>query len=199
MKRAKPLGFVTGLVIALAGCVVATVVHAPPGRGVAPADVGEAHRIRRDGPPPAFWPAATSKDSRCWVSKPEEKGFLRLTNEDRERGGRSRLRLDPELSKVARKHTLEMTDQDLLHHTSSDALRRRITFWNVLGENVGVGATVDSLQVAFMNSPGHRDNIMYGSFRRVGIGTRSAASRLWVTVIFQAQENPGTTLRMPKC
>jgi hypothetical protein len=155
-------------------------------------------RIEHDGPMPDSWLAST-RDSKCWDPKPAERGFARSTNEIRQRLGRGNLQLDAELSQAARKHTREMTSRNLLHHTSTEALKKRVTFWSLLGENVGVGNTVDSLQTAFMDSPGHRDNILYSTFRHVGIGTRSAYGRLWVTVLFEARENPGTTLRMPRC
>lgn len=92
-----------------------------------------------------------------------------------------------------------MTSRNYLHHTSAAALRRRVTFWTLLGENVGVGNTVDSLQKAFIDSPSHRDNIVYPTFKYIGVGTQKAHGRLWVTFLFEAKENPGTTLRMPGC
>jgi uncharacterized protein YkwD len=147
---------------------------------------------------PDSWLAST-RGSKCWEPKPAERGFARSTNEIRKRLGRGNLQLDAELSQAARKHTREMTSRNLLHHTSTEALKKRVTFWSLLGENVGVGNTVDSLQNAFMDSPGHRDNIVYSTFRHIGIGTRSAYGRLWVTVLFEAREDPGTTLRMPRC
>lgn len=135
----------------------------------------------------------------CWEYKAEEKGFLAKTNASRARGDKPPLILDKELSKVARKHTREMTSKDLLYHTPDNSMRRRVTNWQLIGENVGVGASVDSLQVAFMNSPDHRVNIMKGGFKYVGIGTSRAYGQLWVTVIFEEETNPGTTLRMPSC
>jgi uncharacterized protein YkwD len=92
-----------------------------------------------------------------------------------------------------------MVRKDLLHHTSESALRRRVTNWSTLGENVGVGGTVDSLHAAFMASPAHKDNVLYTSFRHVGIGVVERNGRMWVTVIFEAQTDPGTTLNMPNC
>ena len=143
--------------------------------------------------------AAEAGSQHCFAHKAEEKGFFSKLNRARRAAGRSTLNLDRQLTKVARKHTKEMVEENLLHHTSSPALRRRVTHWQMLGENVGVGNTVDSLHVAFMNSPGHKANIMYNEFRHVGIGTRQAHGRLWVTVIFEAESNPGTTLFMSSC
>lgn len=143
--------------------------------------------------------AATASDNGCWSYKPSERGFAKKINAARSATGKNKLSIDPELSRAARKHTWEMVHKDLLHHTSESALRRRVTNWNTLGENVGVGGTVDSLHVAFMNSPAHRDNILYSKFRHVGIGVVRKNGRMWVTVIFEAETNPGTTLSMPRC
>ena len=140
-----------------------------------------------------------SGDNPCWNYKPSERGFARKMNSERLLQGINKLQLDPELSRAARKHTQEMWTQDELHHTPSDKLRRRVTNWTVLGENVGVGGTVSSLHDAFMNSPAHKDNILYSAFRHVGIGVAKKNGRMWVTVIFEAIADPGTTLRMPSC
>jgi len=136
---------------------------------------------------------------RCFRNKPAELGFFNKINTERRSRSRVQLQLDPHLTKVARKHSREMTARNLLHHTESSALRRRVTHWEMLGENVGVGGTVDSLHRAFMQSPSHRDNVLYSTFRHIGIGTRERHGRLWVTVVFEARSNPGTTLRMPSC
>src|SRR4051812_29138968 len=144
-------------------------------------------------------PAAASVSNSCWQPKDWEQGFLRQTNQARVASNETTLRLDPELSKVARLHTREMTSKDLLYHTSDNDMIHRVTGWNTLGENVGVGGTVDSLQQAFMNSPPHRHNILYAPFRHVGIGVRETNGRMWVTVIFESNNDPGTHLRMPRC
>lgn len=171
-----------------------------PGLTAAPSpdSIGDGYRIERRGPAPSWW-LSSSRDSRCWDPKPAERDFARATNLYRKGLGRGTLLLDAELSAAARKHTREMTSRNYLHHTSADALRRRVTFWTLLGENVGVGNTADSLQKAFIDSPSHRDNIVYPTFKHIGVGTQKAYGRLWVTVLFEARENPGTTLRMPTC
>lgn len=142
---------------------------------------------------------AASADNPCWQYKTSERGFAKKINAARSATGKGKLSIDPELSRAARKHTWEMVHKDLLHHTAESAFRRRVTNWSQLGENVGVGGTVDSLHVAFMNSPAHRDNILYKNYRHVGIGVVRKNGRMWVTVIFEAQTDPGTTLSMPRC
>lgn len=190
--------------VTLALCAVATASILVPvldGGAGSPKEIANqrGHRIYRKGPMPPTWDVASRTDSTCWDPRTTERGFISKLNRAREGAGKRRLRLDPELSRVARKHTREMKLRNLLYHTDGDAMRRRVTFWSILGENVGVGNTVESLHVAFMNSPAHRDNIMYTSYRHVGVGAASSNGRLWVTVVFQATDNPGTTLRMPRC
>ena len=156
------------------------------------------------GLPPAPYPelpgfgsrSSVGSSSTCWDSKRAERRFARKMNRVRTSRNRGRLRFDPELSKAARVHTREMVSRVFLHHTSEDSLRQRVTNWMMLGENVGVGATVASLHSAFMNSPAHKDNILFSKFNHVGVGTASGGGRLWVTVIFESKENPGTRLRM---
>jgi uncharacterized protein YkwD len=133
----------------------------------------------------------------CWDPKTSELAFVRKMN--RARPGWRGLRLDPQLSRVARTHTRAMARRELLFHSSGLQLRRRVTNWTLLGENVGYGATVSSLHRAFMASPPHRANVQRGEFRNVGVGVRRQQGRLWVTVIFQSRANPGTTMSMPSC
>ena len=143
--------------------------------------------------------AAPAGSSACWNYKDSEKKFARKANAARANLGLGKYRLDPELSKVARKHTQEMIRANDLFHTTSDQLRARVTNWSLLGENVGVGSTVDSLHTAFMNSPAHAANILHSAYKFQGVGVAKANGRMWVTVIFADSSNPGTTLNMPSC
>jgi uncharacterized protein YkwD len=55
--------------------------------------------------------------------------------------------------------------------------------WRLMGENVGVGATPQSLEAAFMASPPHRAN-NHGAFSHVGVGVVLDNGRIWVTERF---------------
>ncbi len=135
---------------------------------------------------------AGSASAACYSPNRAEKKFARLINTART--GVADLRLDPQLSKVAKVHTREMVKANSLYHTPSDVLGRRVTNWSTLGENVGVGSAVLSLHQAFMGSPAHRDNILFSSFRHVGVGVLKKDGRMWVTVIFEARTDPGSPL-----
>lgn len=135
---------------------------------------------------------AGSATAACPRPTRKEKKFARLINDARVTQGD--LRLDRQLTKAAKVHTREMIKANTLYHTPSNTLRRRVTNWVTLGENVGVGGGVLSLHQAFMNSPAHRDNILYSSYRYVGVGAIKKDGRLWVTVIFEARSDPGSPL-----
>jgi len=110
-----------------------------------------------------------------------------LTNASRAAVGLGPLALDPTASNVARAWSQHMSATGVLAHNpnlASQVDQQVTSQWTLLGENVGVGATVTSLHNAFMNSAPHRANIM-NSYNRIGIGAaRDRLGQLWLTVIF---------------
>ena len=63
--------------------------------------------------------------------------------------------------------------------------------YNVIGENIamgyGSGTTAGTLHVAWMNSSGHRENMLSPQFDSVGIGVFCAADgSMWATTSFAA-------------
>jgi uncharacterized protein YkwD len=77
-----------------------------------------------------------------------------------------------------------MAGSDNLHHNPNLSKELASMSWRILGENVGVGATIRSLHTAFMNSPSHRSNVLGRRYRLVGIGVVYSGGRTWVTVVF---------------
>jgi hypothetical protein len=68
----------------------------------------------------------------------------------------------------------------LAHDLTAAGLR-----WTVAGENVGVGASVDSVEKAFMNSHEHRSNILDRRFNAIGVSVVAADDgHVYVTQIF---------------
>jgi uncharacterized protein YkwD len=109
---------------------------------------------------------------------------LCLLNAQRARYGLRPLRVDRRLSKAARRHSRDMARNDYFDHTSRsgasfvDRIRkagylRGARRW-ALAENIAWGggrrATPRSIAGAWMNSPGHRANILSASHREIGIG-----------------------------
>src|SRR5688500_8474530 len=86
-------------------------------------------------------PASTSTAVACsegWSFRATETGLAELINRSRKTLGKRSLRLDPELSRAARKHTAEMIRKNTLYHTPLSVLGKRVTRWYKLGENVGI-------------------------------------------------------------
>lgn len=145
------------------------------------------------------FPSGPAQAGSCWDYKRAERRMAKKINGARNRAGDRRLRLDPQLSRVARKHTREMLNRRVLYHTPSDVLGRRVTRWRSLGENIGAAGGVKRLYRLFMNSPTHRAITLTNSFRHMGIGTKRRGGRLWTTVVFESRRDPGTRLSMPSC
>jgi len=105
-----------------------------------------------------------------------ESGFLSKINAERSSRGLNTLAVDGGLRSHARVHTAEMIANNDLYHSSSAELQAAAgSGWSAIAENVGRGGTVDSLHSAFMNSSGHKANIL-GDYNYVGIGTDTGCS-----------------------
>lgn len=116
--------------------------------------------------------------------KDMSRATLCLLNAERRRRGMRPLKMNRRLSRAARRHSLDMARRNYFSHTSPsgssfvDRIRRagylrRARKWTV-GENLawGVGgrASAAATMRAWMNSPGHRRNILTRRFREIGIG-----------------------------
>jgi uncharacterized protein YkwD len=111
--------------------------------------------------------------------------LLQATNQSRERFGLPPLRLNLELSAIARQHSIAMARAGSLFHTADVGIYLHAIDWRTWGENVGyTPGDVGSLHEAFMASPTHRENILDDAFRNVAIGSVRVDGTLWVTVFF---------------
>jgi uncharacterized protein YkwD len=121
-------------------------------------------------------------------SKASKRALVRATlcvlNAQRKRHNLRPLRLNRKLSAAARGHSRAMASRRFFSHNSLsgasfvDRIRRSgylrgARSWSV-GENIAYGSgrrgTPMAITRAWMNSPGHRANILSRSFRAIGIG-----------------------------
>ena len=125
-----------------------------------------------------------------------ESEFIAKINASRANAGLAPLASNGGLTSYARVHTAAMMDAGEIFHSSSSQLGGAGgSGWDRMGENVGKGQTPTSLHQAFMNSSGHKANIL-GDFNYVGVGTGSKDGYLYVTVIFMKKGStaaPATT------
>ena len=122
------------------------------------------------------------------ASPGDEASFVSLVNSERADRGLKTLSVYWDLVDDARAHAGVMADADQIFHSSN--LAGVTTGWAALGENVGVGPTVATLHAAFMNSTGHRDNIL-GDWDSMGVGvTFNDSGYMFVTVLFMKSATP---------
>ncbi len=105
---------------------------------------------------------------------------LCLINEQRTAAGRGPVTADATLSSASTAYAVDMVARDFFAHESPDGgtLDQRLArvgySYEIAGENIawgeGVLATPAQIVNAWMNSEGHRTNIMDGDFRQIGLG-----------------------------
>lgn len=116
--------------------------------------------------------------------------LLRIVNAERQRVNAPPLVLSEKLTTAAQRHAQDMATSRRMSHTGSNGstMRSRIDAtqytWSTIGENVAMGhPTAAAVMSAWMNSPGHRQNILNPAFTELGIGFATANGRpYWVQV-----------------
>ncbi len=115
-----------------------------------------------------------------------ERQVVTLVNQARRERGLGELTLNEEVSGVARTKATDMANNNYFSHTSPtygspfDMLRQFGISYRTAGENIAKGQT--SAQQVFdswMNSEGHRANILNSSFTQIGVGY-NANGNYWV-------------------
>ena len=120
--------------------------------------------------------ATPSSNSQTAGISADELLGIELLNNDREKQGLPRLIADANLTKVARKHAADMVTQHYFNHTNLqgqspfDRLEASGIRYRSAGENIAYNYSVEKLEEAWMNSPGHRANILNASYTHVGLG-----------------------------
>lgn len=106
-----------------------------------------------------------------------EQEVVRLVNVERAKAGLPALTEDWQLSRVARYKSQDMRDKGYFSHQSPtygspyDMMRAFGISYRAAGENIAMGQRTPSAVVnAWMNSSGHRANILSKSFTKIGVG-----------------------------
>lgn len=104
------------------------------------------------------------------------KQVLDLVNQERSKAGLSSLSMSEELSKVAMVKAQDMYDNNYFDHNSPthgspfDMMNEYGITFNSAGENIAKGQTTPTqVMNAWMNSPGHKANILNKSYTKIGI------------------------------
>jgi uncharacterized protein YkwD len=173
-------------------------VSTVPTTPAAPAPLPKAVAERPKAPKPhAARPKATSATSGPSVVTSKvataENAAVRLTNTQRAKHGCAPLRLDSRLRTAARRHSADMRLKHYFEHNSPDGTtpwdRIKAAGYSQPGaENIAAGyATAQAVVQGWMNSPGHRANIVNCSLKAVGIGVEYGQGGPWWTQDFGFQ------------
>lgn len=111
---------------------------------------------------------------------------LELVNIERSKAGLKPLVLDTKLSYVATEKSKDMAVSNYFSHTSPnygspfDMMKEFGISYRTAGENIAMGfRTAETVMDGWMNSPGHKANILDEAFGRIGIGVYFGDSVYW--------------------
>lgn len=120
-----------------------------------------------------------------------QKEVLDLVNVERTNRGLQPLKFNNELSNVATKKSQDMIDRNYFDHTSPtygspfDMMKQFGISYRAAGENIAMGQkTPKEVMNSWMNSPGHRKNILNPDFTELGVGIASNGSSIYWTQMF---------------
>ena len=146
-----------------------------------------------------LYPAAAHADTVA-----NEAAFVAKINELRASKGLAPLQVNANLVAKARAWSAGMAEAGRIwHSTLSDGVTED---WKKLGENVGMGGSVDGLHRAFVNSIHHYENLVDPAFGHVGIGIVMNGNTIYVTEVFMqlmpvkapVVTQPTTPITVPK-
>jgi uncharacterized protein YkwD len=135
---------------------------------------GGARRVAGPGASPAPAPVTPA---------PLLAGVVTLTNAERTRRGLVALAVEPRLTAAAQAHSDDMARRHFFAHESpegqsvADRARARGYVYRIVAENIAAGQrTAEEVVTGWMNSPGHRANILNCSLAQIGIGYATGGS-----------------------
>lgn len=106
----------------------------------------------------------------------DELEVFNLINEQRTKNGLSALKIDSEVQNVSRIKAKDMVNNNYFSHTSPtygspfDMLNSFKVSYKTAGENIAGNSSNSAAVTAWMNSSGHKANILNSSFNYTGVG-----------------------------
>ncbi|HZB72686.1 MAG TPA: CAP domain-containing protein, partial [Acidimicrobiales bacterium] len=111
--------------------------------------------------------------------------FVARINGTRAARGLAPLAVSGQLSAKAQAWAAHMASVGQISHSGNLASGVSAN-WTKLGENVGVGGTVDALHNAFVASPSHLRNIVDPEYDFIGVGVVHAGGVMYTAHVFMA-------------
>ncbi|MFD3447476.1 CAP domain-containing protein [Microbacteriaceae bacterium 4G12] len=116
---------------------------------------------------------------------------IQLTNQERRKNGLSDLQMSSPLEDVAQKKAVDMDSKGYFSHTSPtygspfDMMKTFGISYSYAGENIAKGQTTAQQVVTdWMNSPGHRANILNQNYTHIGVG-HTGSQNCWVQMFIK--------------
>lgn len=106
----------------------------------------------------------------------DEKQALDLLNADRASHGLKALNLNPQLTALGERYAQDMINRHFFAHNDPDGkspfdrMHQAGIDYSYAGENLAINSDIINAEKAFMNSPGHRSNILSPHYTDVGLG-----------------------------
>ena len=110
-----------------------------------------------------------------------------MANQERAKRGIAPLIWSNDLVGPAEQWSAAMASKNVLGHRDLSALSAALPSFERLGENIMVGPgtySASQIHASWMNSAGHRANILEPRFNRIGIGVYSYNGQIWATQEF---------------
>lgn len=106
-----------------------------------------------------------------------EERVVELVNQERAKAGLKSVTMNLKLSNVARAKSQDMHDNNYFSHTSPtygspfDMMKKFGITYRTAGENIAMGyRTPEAVMEGWMNSPGHKANILNSAYTEIGVG-----------------------------
>ncbi|MFF3486366.1 CAP domain-containing protein [Streptomyces sp. NPDC002701] len=135
-------------------------------------------------------PARTTPPKEVSTPSTAEATVLTLVNEERAKAGCSPVTASSSLASLAETFSEDMAARGFFDHTDPDGASpwdraEKLGIANLGGENIARGqADAAAVMEAWMNSPGHRANILNCDFKTLGVGAHFASGGPWWTQDF---------------
>lgn len=138
-------------------------------------------QLQNSAPPPANKNEETPNNQA--TSGNFQTKVIQLTNQERQKNGLQPLTMDPKVSKVAQTKAEDMTSKHYFSHTSptyGSPFKMLEDFgvdYKTAAENIAQGQTTPEQVVnSWMNSSGHRQNILSKNVTHIGVGYSSGGN-----------------------
>ncbi|MBR4410536.1 MAG: hypothetical protein IKV72_00855 [Firmicutes bacterium] len=142
-------------------------------------------------------PEKPEKPDNSVTQKPQQNAgtkasqVVNLVNQQRQKAGLSGLKSDSELTRLAQLKAEDMAAKGYFSHTSPtygsafDMLKKAGYSYRTAGENIAMGQkTAETVMNGWMNSSGHRANILGSGYTKIGVGyaVNAKGTPYWVQI-----------------